>query len=588
MTSDHQASPSLRATLRTLWRLARPYWFSEERWVARGLLAAVIALNLAIVGINVLLNRWNATFFNSLQDKDFPTFLRQLGVFTVLAFAFIVVAVYQIYLNLMLQIRWRRWLTDVYLDRWLGGRVYYRLELAGHGRGTDNPDQRISQDLQAFASKTLTLGLGLLRAVVSLASFVAILWGLSGPLVVPLGGHSLSVPGYMVWTALVYAVLGTWLSHLIGRPLVRLNFAQERYEADFRFALVRVRENAEGIALYGGETDEKRSLRLRFTNVWRNWHELMRYQKRLIGFTAGHQQAAVIFPYLVAAPRYFKGAMPLGGLTQTAAAFGEVQDALSWFVGAYSDLADWKASVDRLTSFEVAVGAARARVEAGDGVTVVAGEPGRLRVRDLVLDLPDGRRLVEAKRFDLVAGRHFLLSGPSGAGKSTVFRALAGIWPFGHGRVERAPEARLLFLPQRPYLPIGTLRQVVSYPSVPGTFSDAEITEALRLCRLSGFASRLDEVDHWAQRLSQGEQQRVALARAILHAPDWLFLDEATAALDDPTEQALYQTLRERLPDTTLVSIAHRPAVSRFHEAAYVLEPGPDGSPAHLVAAAPG
>ena len=579
---------SARASLRTLWALARPYWFSEERWVARGLLAAVVLLNLGLVGINVLLNRWNAAFFNALQDKDFPAFLHQLGVFTLLAFAYIVTAVYQIYLNLMLQIRWRRWLTDVYLDRWLGDRVYYRLELGSHGRGTDNPDQRISQDLQAFASRTLSLGLGLLRAVVTLASFVTILWGLSGPLVVPLGHRLLPIPGYMVWAALVYAVLGTGLTHLIGRPLVRLNFAQERFEADFRFGLVRLRENAEGIALYGGEADEARSLRARFGAVWRNWFELMRYQKRLIGFTAGYQQAAVIFPILVAAPRYFSGAIQLGGLMQTSSAFGQVQDSLSWFVGAYSDLADWKASVDRLAGFEAAIRGARAAALTGQGITLAPGAPGRFAAHDLALDLPDGRRLVEAEGFTLAAGRHSLLTGPSGVGKSTVFRALARIWPFGHGRVEMAPGDRALFLPQRPYLPIGTLREAVSYPSGPGRFADAEIAEALRRCRLDGLVDRLDETDHWAQRLSPGEQQRLAIARALLHAPDWLFLDEATAALDEATERELYEVLRAGLPRTTLVSIAHRPGVVRFHQATYALVPATDGAGARLVTGPPG
>jgi vitamin B12/bleomycin/antimicrobial peptide transport system ATP-binding/permease protein len=583
MTADRAPAPPAPTSLRAVWSLARPYWFSEERWVARGLLATIVILNLGLVGINVLLNQWNNAFFNALQEKDFAAFLHQLEVFTVLAFGYIAVAVYEIYLNLMLRIRWRRWLTDVYLDSWLGDRVYYRLELASHGRGTDNPDQRISQDLQAFASRTLSLGLGLLRAAVTLVSFVAILWGLSGPLVVPLGHWLLPIPGYMVWAALVYSVLGTWLTHLIGRPLVRLNFAQERFEADFRFGLVRLRENAEGVALYGGEEDEKRSLRTRFGAVFRNWYEIMRYQRRLIGFTAGFGQAAVIFPYLVAAPRYFSGAIQLGGLMQTAQAFGQVQDALSWFVGAYSDLADWKASVDRVTSFEAAIRAARAHARDGEGITVAPGAPDRVAIRDLALDLPDGRPLVATNGFELRAGRHALLTGPSGIGKSTVFRAIAGIWPFGHGRVEMPPGARTLFLPQRPYLTIGTLREVVSYPSGAGRFPDEAVIEALRLCQLEAFAGRLDESDHWAQRLSPGEQQRVALARALLHAPDWLFLDEATAALDDATERALYELLRARLPRTTLVSIAHRPGVAGFHQTVFRLEPGKDA--AHLVPA---
>jgi putative ATP-binding cassette transporter len=486
--------------------------------------------------------------------------------------------VVELYLNLVLQIRWRRWLTRAYLDEWLGRQAYYRLELKS--LGTDNPDQRIAQDLHVFSSRTLSLGLGLLRAVLTLGSFVTILWGLSGTLTVPLGGRSLAVPGYMVWAAVVYAALGTGLSHLIGRRLVRLNFDQERFEADLRFGLIRLRENAEGIALYGGEADEKRHLLARFGAVFRNWHAIVRARSRLIAFTAGYQQAAVIFPFLVGAPRYFTGAIQLGGLMQTASAFGQVQDALSWFVAAYPELAEWKASVDRLTTFRGAITAVGRPDEPGLAVVAAPGD-GVVRLQDVDLALPDGRPLVRASGAAIAPGQSVLLTGPSGSGKSTLFRALAGIWPYGRGRIERPAGARVLFLPQRPYLPLGALRDIVAYPSRGAAFSDEELGEALRACRLPGLVPHLGETDHWARRLSPGEQQRLAFARALLLRPDWLFLDEATAAVDAETEAELYQLVRSRLPGTTVVSIAHRPAVARFHSVRWRL--APDGGPARLV-----
>src|SRR5262245_53128343 len=339
--------------LRQVWALTKPYWFSEERWAARGLLAAVITLNLGLVAITVLINKWNNDFFNALQNKDSSAFSQQLIVWLVLAAVYLVAAVYQLNLNMWLQIRWRRWLTNVYFGEWLDQRVYYRLELKNHG--TDNPDQRLQEDLKLFTTDTLSLALGFLRAVVSLFSFVFILWTLSGPLALSLGSMQLSVPGYMVWVALCYAIGGTWLAHKIGRPLIRLNFEQQKYEADLRYALTRLRENAEGIALYRGEHDEHRTLRSRFDSVWKNWWALIQYQKRLIGFTAFYEQLASVFPFVVAAPRYFAGTLQLGGLMQTASAFGRVQDALSWFIGAYAHLAEWKATVDRLTGFQHAM-----------------------------------------------------------------------------------------------------------------------------------------------------------------------------------------------------------------------------------------
>ena len=563
-----------RIFLRDLWTLTRPYWFSEERWQARGLLAVVVALNLGIVWVNVEINKWQNLFYNALQDKDIAAFYQLLLQFSLLATAFIVCAVYQLYLNQMLQIRWRRWLTDHYLEAWVADRAYYRMQLTD--RGTDNPDQRIAEDLALFVDKTLNLTLGLLSAVVTLVSFVAILWTLSGTLEFTLGGTPMRIEGYMVWVALLYAILGTWLAHLIGRPLIGLNFDQQKFEANFRFSLVRFRENTESIAIYGGEADETRKLRRRFLDVVNNWWEIMRRQKKLTWFRSGYGQIAIIFPYVVAAPRFFSGAIPLGGLMQTASAFSQVQEALSWFVSAYVQLAEWKATVDRLTSFRSAAASARTMAQEGAGIAAVSGGTGLLAQR-LKLNLPDEKPLLAPFDAAVRPGETVLVTGPSGSGKSTLFRAFAGIWPFGSGRVTR-PSARMLFLPQKPYLTIGTLREQLSYPAAPETFDDGAYRAALTDCGLPQLAPRLDEEQHWSQMLSPGEQQRIAFARAFLNRPEWLFLDEATASLDEESEALLYGVLREKLPGTAVVSIGHRPTLAKFHERRWRIERDGEGT----------
>jgi putative ATP-binding cassette transporter len=571
----------MRQLFRDAWAIARPYWFSEDRWAGRGLLVSVIALNLGIVFINVLLNKWNNAFYNSLQDKDYAVFVSQLFKFTYLAGAYIVVAVYQLYLNQMLQIRWRRWLTDVYLAAWLKEKAYYQMQL--HATETDNPDQRIAEDLRLFVSTTLGLALGFLRAIVTLVSFVAILWTLSGPFTIP--GIHLTVPGYMVWAALLYAIVGTWLTDWIGRPLVTLNFNQQRYEADFRYSLVRFRENAEGVALYHGEADELRGFRDRFGNVVRNWWGIMRQQKRLTSFTAGYGQAAIIFPFVVAAPRYFRGEFALGGLMQTASAFGQVQDSLSYMISSYTDIAEWRAVVARLAGFNQAL--EQVRTEAAiQGIRHDETPAGGLGVEHVHLALPDGQTLVEDASFALRRGDTALISGPSGAGKSTLFRAIAGIWPFGRGRITMPAGDRVLFLPQKPYLPLGTIREVVSYPMPPAGISDALLREALAAVELPQLGDRLDESANWALRLSPGEQQRIAFARALVQKPDWLFLDEATSAIDEAAEGRLYTLLRERLPGVTLISVGHRSTLRPFHARRLVVTPkgaGDGAEPATLV-----
>jgi putative ATP-binding cassette transporter len=548
---------------RAVTALARPYWVSGERWPARGLLAIIVAINLALVYANVLFSTWNNRFYNALQQRDIGLFSHELAYFCVLAAAFIVLAVYQTYLGQMLQIRWRRWLTEHYLAEWLGDRAYFHLELGGHH--LDNPDQRIANDLQLFVDGTLTLGLGLLSSIVTLASFAAILWRLSGTLDLPLGVAHLEIPGYMLWAALLYALVGTWLTHYMGAPLIPLNFDQQRFEADFRFALVRLRENTEPIALYGGEDAEKAGLHSRFGAIVGNWWAIMKRQKRLTWFTSGYNQAAVVFPVLAAAPRYFSGAMQLGGLMQTAQAFGQVQSALSWFVVSYTTLAEYKATIDRLTGFREAIVAAKTRA-AAPGIARVTHAAKRVELRDVTVSLPDGDRLVCDIDISLRAGERWLITGPSGTGKSTLVRAIAGIWPFGHGVIEVPRRARMLFMPQRSYVPVGPLRDAICYPSATVAFSDETLREVLGACGLPDLRERLDEAANWALLLSPGEQQRLAFARALLQQPNWLFLDEATSALDEASEARLYRLLAERLPHATVVSVGHRSTLAAFHE----------------------
>lgn len=561
----------LVSTLATIWRLASPYFRSEDRLAGRVLLGALIALELSIVAINVLLNQWNARFYNALQERDWDAFVTQLMIFCALAAAYIGLAVYRLYLNQWLQIRWRRWMTRVYLGDWLDHSNHYRMQLLGDA--ADNPDQRIAEDIQMFVERTLTIGTGFLGALVTLASFVVILWTLSESAPLHLFGSEWSIPGYLVWAALFYAVLGTVFTHLIGWPLVQLNFNQQRFEADFRFNMVRVRENAEQIALLDGERAETERLLTRFGRVVDNWMRIMNRTKKLTFFTAGYSQVSIVFPYVVVSPAYFAGKMQLGGLMQTASAFNSVQTALSFFIDVYRTMAEWRAVIMRLSGFELAVAAGRAAANTPPVVEVSrAGSDGAVALRDVEVRLPTGAPLVAANDVAIAAGERVLVSGPSGGGKSTLFRAIAGIWPFGSGRVVVPKNARVMMLPQRPYFPIGTLAAAVAYPAEPEAYDRGQVAEAVAAAGLPALVPRLDEEAHWNRMLSGGEQQRLGIARAILQAPDVLFLDEATASLDEPSEAALYRLLQERLPKATIVSIGHRSTLAAFHRRRLALE----------------
>jgi len=599
-----------------VWALAAPYFRSEDKWKARGLLLAIVLLNLGTVYMAVQFNDWYRLFYDALEKRDQPVFWQQLGRFSYLAVFAIVIAVYKFYLTQLLEMRWRGWMTRNYLTRWLSNHAFYKLELARFAaprdasaadpntpdsltkrspeaaipfNNPDNPDQRIQEDLNLFTTYTISLSMGLLNSVVTLVSFIGILWALSGSFSFNLAGSSYTIPGFMVWAALAYCAVGSVLTHYIGRRQISLNFFQQRYEADFRHHMVRVREYSESIALDKGETVERAQLDTRFSAVLANYLNLIKAQKGLIWFTTFFSQAAVIFPFVVAAPRFFSGAIQLGELIQISSAFGRVQDALSWFVDNYSSLAAWRATTDRLTSFEDNIVAAAHEksglsathsIAPGGPSSVGAGASSMLLAQGLSVRLPGGPVLVDQLSLKAGPGDSVLLKGPSGSGKSTLFRTFAGIWPFSTGQAQLPDNA--MFIPQRPYFPDGLLRDALAYPQPAAQYSDAKLGAALQDALLPQLVSRLDDKDAWGQKLSGGEQQRLAIARVLLKQPRWIFADEATSALDEPAEQTLYSRLQAHIKAVGggMVSIAHRPSVAAFHNKVWALEKLPEGSKA--------
>ena len=549
------------------WRLMSSYWHSQEKWKARGLLAGVIALTLGQVYMLVLLNGWNNDFYNALQQRAFESFWPLIGQFAGFAFLHIIFAVYAIYVRQILEIKWRNWMTDKYLDRWLGHQTYYRLQVAGQD-DMDNPDQRIADDINSFVNLTLGLFVGVIKQATSLVAFVVILWNLSGYLDIPLGDTVLSVPGYMVFVTLIYSVVGTWLAHKVGRKLIRLNYDQQRFEADFRFSMVRVRENSEGVAFYGGEKPEMQNFRERFALVIGNFWGLMKRTKLLNFYVNGYAQIAIIVPVLMCAPQYFSGTMQLGGFMQTISAFGRVQDALSYFVESYDSIAQYVAVIRRLGGFAGHMEEAEALTSSFD---FTRNTSNAMQLWQMDIALPDGRQLAEKLSIAVPAEKRLLISGGSGAGKSTLLRAIAGIWPYGTGEISLPTGWRTMFLPQRPYLPLGSLRRAIYYPQPVPENADDNLAGLLERFGLQKLVGQLDAVDDWSRILSLGEQQRLAFIRILLLRPDIVFLDESTSALDEPREAQAYEILHQMLPQMAVVSVGHRSSLLNCHDKQLVL-----------------
>jgi putative ATP-binding cassette transporter len=568
MTPAPTGNMEQNADKMSTWSLIKPYWVSEERGIAWLLLISIIAINMIVVYINVRLNSWNADFYNALQTKNVKVFPHLLLVFTGLAFAYILLAVYGRYLRQMLGFRWRQWLTHRYLEQWLGDKAFYRIE---RDRLADNPDQRISDDLNSFASTTLALSLDLLSTLVTLVTFITILWTIAGSLSFSLFGMQIVIPGYMVWAAALYAVVGSLVMQRFGKPLVSVNYQAQKVEANFRFGLIRVRENAEQIAFYDGINTENESAKGVFATIRANYWQIMKYTKRLTFVNAFYSQIATVFPFMVAAPRYFSGAYSLGVLMQIYSSFGTVSDSFSWFINSYSTLVEWRATVNRLREFKRVMRSTHIREASSPatvhgGINLHYGTTHTLNTTALKLSLPNGVALAKVADVIVKPGSRWLVQGPSGSGKSTLMRALAGLWPFGDGTIDAPVDAKLMFIPQQSYLPIGTLKAALSYPSLPETFFDDACRDVLRACNLEPYATRLEESGHWAKMMSPGEHQRLAAARVLLQKPDFVFLDEATSALDESNESLIYNALIKSLPNAAIVSVAHRESVAAFHE----------------------
>lgn len=565
------ASDSTSKKRVSAWRLIKPYWVSEEWGKAWALLIAIVAMNMGMVYLSYRLNAWNTRFYDVLANKDWRMFKSTMVEFSIIAFSSIAIATVRVTVRQTLEFAWRQWLTERYLQQWMSHGTYYRIE---RDVLVDNPDQRIADDLQSLASNTLALSLDFLSNVVTLFTFAVVLWSLAGAISFAISGHDFVIPGYMVWAAAAYAALGSWVMLKTNRPLVTINYQQQRAEADFRFGLIRLRENAEQIGFYGGEAAERRRLGGRFGKIRENWQLIIKYSRRLTLVSSVYGQIAIIFPLAVAAPRYFAGAYTIGVLFRIADAFGNVSDSFSWFINSYTSLADWRATVNRLCEFHGVMQMSASptpsptdpQPASPSGLIARHLTPSRqLSVRDLLLSYPNGQPLTDIGTLKIDPGTHWLIEGPTGVGKSTLLRALAGLWQFGSGTVAVPESAHVMFVPQRSYLPIGTLREAICYPSAVETVDDAAIRSVLADVELADYAPQLDESAHWERKLSQGEQQKLAFARVLLQRPDYVFLDEATSALDPACERRLYELLMAHLPQAAIVSVGHRIALREFH-----------------------
>lgn len=548
--------------------LSKGYWQSEEKWKAYGILSMVLILIFASVGLTVLINNWYKDFWDVLQDYEFDSFWYLVGKFSIIATGYIIIGVYSVYLKQLLQIKWRTWMTKQYLSTWMEKRAYYKLKLLG--KDMDNPDQRISEDIDQFVSLTISLTIGLLHQVITLVAFTVILWNLSAVLTIPLGDHEFKIYGYMVWLSLIYSIVGTYLTHKIGRILIRLNYEQQKYEADFRFSMMRVRENTESIAFYRGEKPELQNFLQRFSAVIVNFRDIMNREKLINAFTAGYGQLAIIIPLLLAAPRWFAKEVQVGWIMQVSNSFGQVQGAMSYFVEAYTTIAQWCAVVRRLVGFTEHVDDAK-QLES----KLQLAESDLVGLEQVDIGLPTGQLLLRDCNLNLTNAHSLLIMGASGTGKSTLLRTLAGLWPYATGKIFLPKAECCLFLPQRPYLPLGSLKQALAYPlveeSLSQEYSDEQLNDVLKVCRLPQLVDKLNVIDDWSRILSLGEQQRLAFARILLYKPQYVFLDEATSALDESLEATLYDILKQCLPETKIISVGHRSSLKAKHESIALL-----------------
>lgn len=551
-----------------LFHLITPYWNSEEKKSARLYLAAIITLTIAAVYMTLLLNEWFNSFYSALQNYDSDAVYRGLLRFTGLAFAHIAFAVYSYYLQQRLALRWRKWMTKNYLAKWTGQQMYYRLEMFSQGTA-DNPDQRISEDINLFTARTLSFMSGLLRSATTIVCFIFVLWNLSEILSFSAAGQEIHIYGYLVWTALAYSVLGTWITHKVGHRLVSLNYLQQKLEADFRFSMVRLRETAESVAFYNGAAKEEAFLSNRFMTLLRNTLFIIKKQKQLSWLTNSYAQIAIIFPFVVAVPRYLSQNISLGGLMQIANCFGKVQDAMSYFVDVYASLAEWQSCAERLLSFDKHIAAIEKETEEKSGSLVREETPDRLRLTDVTISVPAmdenkrTREIISSAACTIRSGEHVILKGPSGSGKSTLLRTLAGFWPYVKGHISMPASSEMMFIPQKPYIPMGTSAEAASYPL---ETADKEILSPLLMeYGLSHLMEKPDTEADWSHILSLGEQQKLAFVRVFLRKPKWVFLDEATSAMDEETEEKMYRLLTA-LPGTTVISIGHRSTLDKWHD----------------------
>lgn len=551
-----------------LFHLITPYWNSEEKKSARLYLAGIITLTIAAVYMTLLLNEWFNSFYSALQNYDSDAVYRGLLRFTGLAFAHIAFAVYSYYLQQRLALRWRKWMTKNYLAKWTGQQMYYRLEMFSQGTA-DNPDQRISEDINLFTARTLSFMSGLLRSATTIVCFIFVLWNLSEILSFSAAGQEFHIYGYLVWTALAYSVLGTWITHKVGHRLVSLNYLQQKLEADFRFSMVRLRETAESVAFYNGAAKEEAFLSNRFMTLLRNTLFIIKKQKQLSWLTNSYAQIAIIFPFVVAVPRYLSQNISLGGLMQIANCFGKVQDAMSYFVDVYASLAEWQSCAERLLSFDKHIAAIEKETEEKSGSLVREETHDRLRLADVTISVPAmdenkrTREIISSASCTIKSGEHVILKGPSGSGKSTLLRTLAGFWPYVKGHISMPAPSEMMFIPQKPYIPMGTSAEAASYPL---ETADEEILSPLLVeCGLSHLMEKPDTEADWSHILSLGEQQKLAFVRVFLRKPKWVFLDEATSAMDEETEEKMYRLLTA-LPGTTVISIGHRSTLDKWHD----------------------